>query len=65
MQPNNNIAGSKEEENCGSTQHIKYAKYLHLVERKCSSRACYLYNFPKQATELHSDFRPEIWVFSN
>lgn len=52
MQPSNNIAGT-EEENCGSTQQIKYAKYLHLVERKCSSRVCYLYNFPKQAVELH------------
>lgn len=65
MRPNNNIAGTEEEENCGSTQQTKYAKYLHLVESKHSSRVCYLYNFPKQAIELQSDFRPEIWVFSN
>lgn len=65
MQPNNNMAGNEEEENCGSTQQIKYAKYLHLVERKWSSRVCYLHNFSKQAIELHSDFRPEIWIFSN
>lgn len=65
MPPNNYIAGTEEEENCGNTQQIKYAKYLHLVERKCISRVCYLYNLPKQAIEMRSDFRLEIWVFSN